>query len=773
MHRLTLLCTLLLALPLFAQDYPPGEIRLAPQTDLHLESTPIEGLPGRTLNLPPGFKIKLFSNQVDKARFMAFDDSGILHLANMHTRGSSQWAPDPNRTSEVLALPDHDGDGRADSVYVAADDFLWPHSIAFYQGALYVADHDMIYKLRDDDGDGYYEEREEFIQVSGIMGRSSEHVTHTLVFDQKNDKLYLHVGSGCDLCRESDPERATILQFDADGSNRRIYASGVRNAIGLDLHPVTGDLWATGNGHDREGATLPPEWISVVPDGSFHGWPLAYGYQVWTDFSISQYRNEIFPLTREDSALVARIERPVALVPAHLAPMGLHFYTHEQFPAHYQNAAFVAFRAGVLGNDLGYKVMALFSDNDGGNARVADFITGFRPDPQSDSFWGTPVGLISDNRGYLYLSSDRFTQAIFRIEASPLQGLWENPPPDVLLGDTSLRLNSTVRIVRQLDTTQPLRVVADLSALGGPTDLPLERIDDRTYRLQTELLIGPDNGRKKISILLEQAGESNKLIRSLVVLPQEDLLIFSDELLWDQGVLFSAELDPTHADTVFAGQRALRIAARGFTIEWLPAKPVDPAGYAALRLAVHPGGTTGDFRPSFSIVINGQTDQALSLIERIDLADKQWQIVEVPLEELKTNGPIESLRLVGSLRGTFYLDDVRLVAARVPDGPTAVREEPQSATPSTFALAANYPNPFNASTTLNYRLDAAGPVRLEIYSLNGQKVKTLVDEAQQAGVYQVEWNGKDRSGRPVATGVYLARLEGNGTAQVRKMLLLK
>ena len=111
--------------PSIAQnEYPPGEVYLTPEVDLHLQPVSVEGLPRRTLNLPPGFKVKLFSNKVNKARFMAFDEKGVLHLANMHTRGTSQWSPDPERTSEVLAFLDPDGDGRADSVYVAANNFL-------------------------------------------------------------------------------------------------------------------------------------------------------------------------------------------------------------------------------------------------------------------------------------------------------------------------------------------------------------------------------------------------------------------------------------------------------------------------------------------------------------------------------------------------------------------------------------------------------------------------------------------------------------------------
>ncbi len=765
-----------------AADYPPGEIRLTRKIDLHLEATPVEGLAGRTLNLPPGFKVKLFSDQVDKARFMAFDGRGVLHVANMKTSGS-QWRPASGRQSTVLALPDADGDGRADRVYVAADDFHWPHSVAFFKGVLFVADDDAIYRLEDRDADGFYEDREVFAEVPGFLGRSSEHVTHSLVFDKGNGKVYFHIGSGCDLCRESDPERATVLEFNIDGSGRRIFASGLRNAIGLDLHPVTGELWGAGNGHDREGPNLPPEWITPIRDGRFYGWPLAYAFRVWTDFSISAYQQAIFPLTEQDSSLVADIERPAALVPGHLAPMGLHFYARDQFPSQYENAAFVAFRAGVLGDDPGYKVMALFTEPDGtgretretrtrSNARVADFITGFRPDPQDNSFWGTPVGLTTDDRGFLYLTSDRFTQAVFRIEASPLQGAWENPPPDTLLADAPLRLDSVIRLRRPLEGPGEAQLTADLSAVSGPEELALQRIDDTTFRLRTELSAGPLNGRKDLIIHLEQGEESTKIIHSLVVLPKADQALFADEMLWKQGVLFGAELDPTQTDTVFSGQRALRIAARGFTIEFLPPAPIAGEGYTALHLALHPGDAVGGFRPSFSLVANRDA-RAVQLIDQIDLEEKQWQEIEIDLNLLALDKPIESLRLVGSLRGTFYLDDIRLVAARPPTAPTAVHEQAQDSTPRGFALDPNYPNPFNSSTTIGYRLDKAGKVQLEIYDLQGQKVKTLVDRNEGPGFYRLEWDGTNTGGYPVATGVYLVRLLSQEAVEVHKMLLLK
>ncbi|MXW79382.1 MAG: hypothetical protein F4Z57_10460 [Gemmatimonadetes bacterium] len=142
----------------------------------------------------------------------------------------------------------------------------------------------------------------------------------------------------------------------------------------------------------------------------------------------------IFPLTSADSLLVANMDTPAVLIPAHLAPMALHFYEHDLFPSQYKHAAFVACRAGALSSDPGYKVMALFAEPDGSNARVADFLTGFRLESDEDTgrslfsgfffsrssnAWGKPVGLTTDEAGHLYLTSDETTQAIFRIEASP------------------------------------------------------------------------------------------------------------------------------------------------------------------------------------------------------------------------------------------------------------------------------------------------------------------------------------------------------------------
>ena len=142
----------------------------------------------------------------------------------------------------------------------------------------------------------------------------------------------------------------------------------------------------------------------MVEDGRFYGWPLAYGYRASVDFTISQYRDEIFPLTHQDTLDVESMVRPTVQIPAHLAPMAIYFNTHDHFPPQYKNAAFVALRGGLQAVNKP-KVIAIFSEPDGSRAQVGDFLTGFEASTRSPT-WGKPVGLTGDAKSNLYLSSD-------------------------------------------------------------------------------------------------------------------------------------------------------------------------------------------------------------------------------------------------------------------------------------------------------------------------------------------------------------------------------
>jgi len=407
-----------------------GSDKLTELIDLQLHPVPVTiptgistTLPDHpSLNVPQGFAVSVYAADLSNPRFMAFSPDGVLFLANMGN-------------GEIIALPDKDGDGVADRHIVALTGLKQAHSLAFYDGYLFVAEKHQVIRAWDKDGDHVYEGHEVFIKNIPSEG---QHSTHTILFDEVGERIFLSVGSPCDLCRMEEglqvdgytgltlpfnAERGTILQFNTDGSGRRIFANGIRNVIGMDIHPVTNELWANNNGHDLEGRTQPKEWIDIIHDGDFMGYPFVQGYQVWNDFNIVEYQ-PVLPISDADRQLVQRQKKPVALMPAHYAPMGLHFYVGAQFPPIYKNAAFVAIHAGreKLSSHPGYQVMALFSDPDGSNARMATFISGFQAGEATRNVWGFPVGLVSDHEGSLYLSSDQRNEIILKVTYNPPGG---------------------------------------------------------------------------------------------------------------------------------------------------------------------------------------------------------------------------------------------------------------------------------------------------------------------------------------------------------------
>ena len=789
------------------QGYPAGT--LVPEVDLGLQPTPLivpEVFRGAVpqdlvLNLPPGFSAHVFAHEgLRKPRFMAFDPNGVLHVANMGT-------------DQIVALPDHDRDGVADERIVALRGLREAHSLLFYKGALYVAEEHQVIRVRDTDGDLVYEQKEVVLPDVPWEGW---HDTRTLVVDRRNDKMYLSVGSPCDLCRMDEgfqvvantnnpvphhPERGTILQFNPDGSDRRIFATGIRHVIGMDFHPQTNALWANHNGHDLEGRTRPPEWIDIIGDQDFMGYPLVHSHQVWSDFTIDGYE-KVLPITRDDSLLAATQKRPVALVPAHYAPMGLHFYTSDQFPTRYHNAAFVAFRAGKakLSSHPGYLVAALFSQPDGSDARMGSFITGFQAGETQGDVWGFPVGLASDAEGSLYVTSDNRNHLVIKITYSPIGGSWEHQMPDTLSIGDAIQVRATVRVERLVSDGGPPRLTADLTSLGGPAVLPLIALDDQTYQLDTRLETADlPKGFYKVVVRLEQEVDGIfkgiDFSHSLALLPP-DLSVFDESVAanWQLIGDSSAQIQVTGDGPIFYGTRAVAVKAEPknfytpWAIEFRPTTPIDPLGFAGVRFAFHPGDIELPSFPIFALFID---DLGVDLARdpeqfHIDFSRREWQVIEIPLtifDQPNYYGPglrdqvdwIDALRFGGNVTGTFYLDDVRLVT-RIPAAPrvpTAISEVSSTDQPAAFVLAQNVPNPFNSSTTLHFALPQAADIELAIYNLAGQKVARLARGWYAAGHYTAHWDGRNDAGVRLASGVYIYRLHAGEQAQVRKLLLLR
>lgn len=336
--------------------------------------------------LPPGFRIAEFASGVGSPRFMTLDPAGTLLVS----------AP---RQGRVLALPDRNGDGRADAVVTVAAGLDLPHGLAFKDGKLWVAETGRVLRFRYDPAT--LRASDPHVVVPNLPPRGG-HWTRTIAFGP-DGRLYVSVGSSCNVCRELDPRRAAILRYNADGSGERIVATGVRNAVGLAFHPTTGALWATVNERDWRGDDLPPDYITEIKDGGFYGWPecFAAGGKVVPDPD--------FPAAGERCR---RMTLPTIEIQAHSAPLGLAFYTGRQFPAEYRGSLFVAYQGSWNRSvPTGYKVVRV-PFKDGRPGPVEDFATGWL---QGGSLLGRPVGLQVGADGALYLSAD----AIYRISHRP------------------------------------------------------------------------------------------------------------------------------------------------------------------------------------------------------------------------------------------------------------------------------------------------------------------------------------------------------------------
>ncbi len=399
----------------YCQNFAQNTGALTPQRTNTLSSTSIE-IPSkyqtafptaRSLQMPLGFKAKVFyaGNLLSKPRFMAWSPDSILHIAN-------------KSSGNIVAMPDRNRDGVADTAFVAANNLVGAHSLQFFRNALYVALQRQVIKLTDNDGNGIYETRTVFIDniAGGAQQPGGGHDTRTIVFDEINQKMYLSIGSLCNVCRET--ERAIIEQYDLNGQNRRIYATGIRNAVGMTLHPVTNRLWSNNNGSDNQGNDAPPEWIDLVRDGGYYGYPFVHSYQQWFNFNLGTDYRTLLPITPSDSALVRRQIAPAGLVQAHSAPMALEF-SNASFPPQYRNGLWTVYRGSWNRTPpTGYKLVYLDFDNaqDTTANSVTDVVTGILN--TNGSPWARPVGLALDKRGSLYLGSDDLAQCVLSIQTS-------------------------------------------------------------------------------------------------------------------------------------------------------------------------------------------------------------------------------------------------------------------------------------------------------------------------------------------------------------------
>jgi len=220
------------------------------------------------------------------------------------------------------------------------------------------------------------------------------HRTRTVAF-LPDGRMVVSIGSSCNACVEEDPRRAAILVYDGpETTGERLFATGLRNAVGLAVHPETGRLWSTNNGRDMMGDDLPPETVYIVEEGLDYGWPYCHGGDV-IDPELGG------PDTCQD------VGRPVVQMQAHSAPLGLAFYNGDEFPEDYQGDLFIAFHGSWNRSEpTGYKVVRLLLDGSQPAGPVEDFASGWL-DEETNQASGRPVGLAVGPDGALYVSDDK------------------------------------------------------------------------------------------------------------------------------------------------------------------------------------------------------------------------------------------------------------------------------------------------------------------------------------------------------------------------------
>lgn len=356
-------------------------------------------LPLNLINLPPGFKIDIYADNLTYARSMALSPNGTLFVG---TRRPFETLDAPNG-SALYAIVDKNNNNHAEAneIFVIAEGLNNPNGVAFKDGSLYVAQINRI--IRFDDIEAQLASPKEPVTVKELP----QYLLHgwRYIGFGPDEKLYLALGANCNVCQHDDEQNATIVRMNPDGSDMEIFAKGVRNSVGFDWDPATGELWFTDNGRDLLGNDVPSDELNHAPvQGQNYGFPTCHSGSI-PDPDLGSDKNYTC------NTMVP----PAWMLGPHVAPLGMRFYTGTQFPEEYQGRIFIA-EHGSWNRDepIGYRLVTVRLQN---NTAVGQeiFAKGWL---QNDTAWGRPVDVQTLKDGSMLVSDD-LNSVIYRISYSP------------------------------------------------------------------------------------------------------------------------------------------------------------------------------------------------------------------------------------------------------------------------------------------------------------------------------------------------------------------
>lgn len=333
-------------------------------------------LPLEKIQLPPGFEIAIYADNVPGARSLTLGTNGTVYVGTLST-------------GKVYAVIDDDHDGKADQVITVAEGLNSPNGVAYRDGSLYVAEINRI--LRFDDVAAHPAGPHKPVVINDALPREAHHGWKFIAFGP-DGWLYVPVGAPCNICAPDPQKYANIMRMKPDGTNLELFAAGVRNTVGFDWNPEDRTLWFTDNGRDMLGDDSPSCELNHAPKAGLHfGFPFCHeGTLPDPQFGDKRKCKEFVP--------------PVVKLGPHVAPLGMRFYTGRMFPDSYANRIFIAEHGSWnRSKKIGYRVVAVDVDK-GKPAKSTVFAEGWL---QGEENWGRPVDVLVMPDGALLVSDDQ------------------------------------------------------------------------------------------------------------------------------------------------------------------------------------------------------------------------------------------------------------------------------------------------------------------------------------------------------------------------------